>query len=100
MIKRSVSSAKREGVIFILSAPSGSGKTTLIKKLMKSFPDVRLSISYTTRETRVGEIPGRDYHFVGEKRFEHMRARGDFAEWASVHDSFCELDKRDFYRKK
>ena len=78
---------RREGVIFILSAPSGAGKTTLIKRLMKLFPGIRLSISCTTRKTRQGEIPGRDYHFVGEKKFELMRARGDFAEWAIVHGS-------------
>ncbi len=56
---------KRKGVIFIVSAPSGAGKTTLVKRLMKLIPDIRLSVSCTTRRTRPGEIPGQDYYFVG-----------------------------------
>ena len=79
---------KRKGVIFIVSAPSGAGKTTLVKRLMKIIPAIRLSVSCTTRRTRPGEIPGQDYHFVGERKFELMRDRGDFAEWANVHGSF------------
>ena len=88
MMKTRATMAKSNGVILILSAPSGAGKTTLIKKLMHAFPQIRLSVSYTTRETRAGEMPGQDYHFVGEKKFEQMRGRGEFAEWANVHGSF------------
>lgn len=76
---------KREGVIFILSAPSGAGKTTLIKRLMAIFPEIRPLVSYTTRICRSGEVPGRDYHFVAKKKFAAMRAGGRFAEWANVH---------------
>jgi guanylate kinase len=78
---------RREGVIFILSAPSGAGKTTLIKRLKKLFPEIALSVSYTTRPLRSGEISGRDYHFVAAKKFVAMRSRGAFAEWANVHGS-------------
>ncbi len=78
---------QREGVIFILSAPSGAGKTTLINGLMKIFPGITLSVSYTTRCPRPGEVPGRDYHFVAKKRFAEMQVRGNFAEWANVHAS-------------
>jgi guanylate kinase len=87
-MKASEMPVKRKGVIFIVSAPSGAGKTTLVKRLMKLIPDIRLSVSCTTRRTRPGEIPGQDYHFVGERKFELMRDRGDFAEWANVHGSF------------
>ncbi|MFQ5849114.1 MAG: guanylate kinase [Candidatus Binatia bacterium] len=97
-MKTSGMPAKREGVIFILSAPSGSGKTTLIKKLMEVFPDVRLSVSYTTRGPRLGEVPGRDYHFVAEDKFELMRTRGDFAEWAHVHGSLYGTPRRPLER--
>lgn len=86
--------AKREGVIFILSAPSGAGKTTLISALLRVFPEMRLSVSYTTRAPRTGEVGGRDYHFVGEKRFASMRTRGEFAEWARVHGSFYGTPRR------
>lgn len=87
-MKASEIPVKRKGVLFIVSAPSGAGKTTLVKRLMKLIPDIRLSVSCTTRRTRPGEIPGEDYHFVGERKFELMRDRGDFAEWANVHGSF------------
>ena len=87
-MKASEMPVKRKGGIFIVSAPSGAGKTTLVKRLMKIIPAIRLSVSCTTRRTRPGEIPGQDYHFVGERKFELMRDRGDFAEWANVHGSF------------
>jgi guanylate kinase len=77
---------RREGIIFILSAPSGTGKTTLIKGLRAAYPELRLSISCTTRGRRQGEMHGRDYYFVSLPKFATMRAKGDFAEWAKVHD--------------
>ena len=78
-------SSTRRGILFIVSAPSGAGKTTLIKKLLKIFPEIALSVSCTTRSQRPGERTGRDYHFVSEKRFAAVRARRGFAEWARVH---------------
>jgi guanylate kinase len=78
---------RRKGILFIVSAPSGAGKTTLIKKLLKFFPDITLSVSYTTRSRRPGEITGKDYHFVSGKKFAALRARSGFAEWAGVHGS-------------
>lgn len=77
--------ASREGVIFILSAPSGGGKTTMINRLTEVFPDIKLAVSYTTRSRRKGEVAGRDYHFVSEKKFAEMQTRREFAEWAKVH---------------
>jgi guanylate kinase len=88
MIRKTTSLARREGIIFILSAPSGTGKTTLVKALRELCPKIRLSISYTTRRRRKGEIHGRDYYFVKPARFVAMKAKGDFAEWAKVHDFF------------
>jgi guanylate kinase len=77
--------ARREGIIFILSAPSGAGKTTLYHGLRKLHPEIKLSVSCTTRARRKGEINGRDYRFLAGAEFESMKARGEFAEWASVH---------------
>jgi guanylate kinase len=77
---------KRRGIIFILSAPSGAGKTTLIKGLRARYPEIRLSVSCTTRARRQGEVDGRHYRFMSQERFLAMRARGEFAEWAKVHD--------------
>ena len=76
---------RRRGIIFILSAPSGAGKTTLINGLRSIFPEIELSVSWTTRSLRNGEVDGRDYRFVTQRQFDAMRAKGHFAEWAKVH---------------
>ena len=77
--------AKRRGIIFILSAPSGAGKTTLTKGLRARYPDIKLSVSCTTRARRRGEVNGRHYRFVSKEQFVAMRDRREFAEWAEVH---------------
>lgn len=76
---------KREGLILILSAPSGAGKTSLCRELFKIFPDMKESVSYTTRAPRLGEVEGEAYHFVSDEVFERMVAEDAFAEWALVH---------------
>ncbi|MFQ5840960.1 MAG: guanylate kinase [Thermodesulfobacteriota bacterium] len=75
---------KREGLLYIISAPSGTGKTTLLTRVMSYFPDIRFSISYTTRPPRSGERDGEDYHFISPQQFQQMVERGAFAEWAEV----------------
>jgi guanylate kinase len=80
--------AKRSGIIFILSAPSGAGKTTLTNGVRRRYPEIRLSVSCTTRARRNGEVEGRDYHFISEQKFAGMREQGEFAEWAQVHDHY------------
>jgi len=75
---------KREGLLYIVSAPSGAGKTTLLKRVMDYFPDIRFSISYTTRPPRSGERDGEDYHFISPQQFQKMVEKGAFAEWAEV----------------
>ncbi|HXG53400.1 MAG TPA: guanylate kinase [candidate division Zixibacteria bacterium] len=89
MKKLDKSAAKgREGIVFIVSAPSGTGKSTVIGKLLSLLPDIRLSVSCTTRARRGSEVDGREYHFVTPRQFAAMRARGAFAEWAKVHGFF------------
>lgn len=76
---------KREGILFIISAPSGAGKTTLCKEVVDIFPELRHSVSYTTRPPRPGELHAHDYFFVSTAEFDRMVAAGEFAEWAEVH---------------
>jgi guanylate kinase len=73
-----------EGLLYIVSAPSGSGKTTLLKRVMDYFPDIKFSISYTTRPPRPGERDGKDYYFISPQRFQQMVKEKAFAEWAEV----------------
>ena len=76
---------KREGVLYVISAPSGAGKTSLCKEIIDIFVNLRHSVSYTTRPPRTGEVHGRDYFFVGNEEFTRMVEAGEFAEWAEVH---------------
>ena len=78
---------KHEGLILILSAPSGAGKTSLCRELFKTFPDMKESVSYTTRTPRTGEVDGEAYHFVSHAEFERMVKEDAFAEWATVHNN-------------
>jgi len=73
------------GALFIVSSPSGGGKTSLVKALLESEPEVRLSVSYTTRPARPGEVDGRDYHFVTPPVFERMLEAGEFLESAVIY---------------
>lgn len=77
---------RQEGILFILSAPSGVGKTTVGKILQERIPDLKFSVSYTTRPPRPSEIDEVDYHFISEEDFKGRIEEGDFLEWAKVHD--------------
>lgn len=82
------------GNLFIVCAPSGAGKTSLAKELLKADPQIRLSVSYTTRKPRPGEVDGREYHFVSEPQFKQMLEQGEFLESALVHGNHYGTSKR------
>ena len=73
------------GNLFIVCAPSGAGKTSLVGELLQADPQIRLSVSYTTRKPRSGEVDGREYHFITEQAFAQMMGQGEFLENALVH---------------
>lgn len=73
------------GVLYVVAAPSGAGKTSLVKALLQKDAAIRLSVSYTTRAPRPGEVNGVDYHFVSVDEFRQMAARGEFLESAEVY---------------
>ncbi|MDP2799967.1 MAG: guanylate kinase [Deltaproteobacteria bacterium] len=83
-----------KGSLFVISAPSGAGKTTVCHRVLESIPDLAYSISHTTRPPRYGEKDGVDYFFVSEDEFLRMRERGDFLEWALVHNNYYGTAKR------
>ncbi|MGB9835572.1 MAG: guanylate kinase [Candidatus Saccharicenans sp.] len=75
-------------MIYVVSGPSGCGKSTLIKNLLSELPDLKFSVSHTTRPKRPNEVEGRDYYFISREMFEKMKQAGAFLEWAVVHDEY------------
>jgi len=76
------------GDLFVVVAPSGAGKTSLVNAMLGVESGIRLSVSYTTRAPREGEVDGREYHFVSREAFERMIAAGDFLEHANVYGNY------------
>jgi guanylate kinase len=81
------------GSLFIVAAPSGAGKSTLVNALLERDAAIHLSVSFTTRAPRAGEVEGRDYRFVSKQTFIGMRERGEFLESAEVHGNFYGTSK-------
>lgn len=75
-------------VLFLVSAPSGAGKTTLCKQLLATHPELRYSVSCTTRPPREGEKDGEDYFFMSREAFESKIMAGDFLEHAEVYGNY------------
>lgn len=75
------------GRLFVISGPAGAGKTEIVKKLIERHPDVKLSVSCTTRAPRPGEVDDVNYHFVSDARFDELVAEDAFYEWAHVHQN-------------
>ncbi len=76
-----------EAKLFVIAAPSGAGKTTLVKALVTRNPELRFSISYTTRPKRRNEADGVDYLFVNKDEFDALRHEGALLEFAEVFDN-------------
>ncbi len=75
-------------VLIILAGPAGVGKSTLCDRLINEVPGFERVITATTRPPRIGEINGRDYHFLTEAQFDTRLAAGEFLEWAYVHRKY------------
>lgn len=74
-----------KGHLFIISGPSGTGKSTIVSATLKRRPQLRYSISFTTRPPRIDEKDGVDYHFISEDTFRKKIDANEMAEWAEVH---------------
>lgn len=80
-------SFRRQGILFVISAPSGTGKSTLCGNL-RATPDFIYSVSCTTRPPRAGETDGTDYHFLSTEQFESRIKAGEMLEYAKVHQNY------------
>lgn len=78
---------ERRGLMFVLSSPSGAGKSTLARMLVDKMPDMRMSVSVTTRPMRPGEADGVHYHFIDKPKFDAMVKGNELLEHATVFDN-------------
>lgn len=82
------------GKIIVICAPSGTGKSTLLARLKQEVPQLKWSVSCTTRPIRLGEVHGEDYYFIKVESFEKQIANDEFIEWARVHSNYYGTSKR------
>lgn len=73
------------GALFVVTGASGTGKTTLVKRALAAIPNIRFSVSATTRKPRAGEADGVDYHFTSMEEFESLKSHDALLEWAQVY---------------
>jgi guanylate kinase len=70
-----------KGLFIVVSAPSGAGKSSICQRLLKECPEIKFSVSYTSREPRPNEISGKDYHFISRDEFRRRIDQNEFVEW-------------------
>ncbi len=77
---------RKKGKLFVFSAPSGTGKTTIVRHLLRELPQLKFSVSATTRKPRANETNGVDYYFISEEEFKNKIENGEFIEWGKFYD--------------
>ena len=85
---------KEPGLLIVISGPSGVGKDTILRRLFQLAPELKYSVSYTTRPPRPGEIDGQSYTFVTEDEFKRLIEAKEFLEWAQVYDQYYGTSRR------
>ena len=86
-----------EGLIIVISGPSGAGKGTIISHILKLHPEIKFSVSATTRPPRPGETDGLSYHFISHELFGDMITRDEFLEYAEYVGEFYGTPKKPVY---
>lgn len=87
------------GILYIISSVAGGGKSTLISLLLRKHPEIKFSISFTSRPIRPGDEPDRSYFFVSREEFQKLIEKEYFLEWALVHDNYYGTSK-DYIEKE
>jgi len=76
------------GLLIVVTGPSAVGKGTICRALLAEAPDIRFSVSCTTRPRRPGEVDGVEYYFISREEFQRRIAAGEFLEWAEVYGNY------------
>lgn len=77
-----------EGLFIVVSAPSGAGKSSICHGFMQAFPEIKFSVSYTSRPPRPNEVNGKDYYFISREEFKQKIDQGEFIEWVENYGHF------------
>ena len=85
---------KKRGLLLVVSGPSGTGKGTICKKMVEMNDALKLSVSATTRQPRLGEKEGISYYFKTREEFEKMVENGEFLEHAMIYDNYYGTPKQ------
>lgn len=70
-----------KGLFIVISAPSGTGKSSICQRFLQVCPEIKFSVSYTSRPPRPNEVDGKDYYFISRKEFQARIDQGEFVEW-------------------
>ena len=84
----------KQGLLIVISGPSGVGKDTVLRRLFELAPQLKYSVSYTTRPPRPGEVDGHSYTFVSEADFLRLIEQKEFLEWAKVYNHYYGTSRR------
>jgi len=79
---------RKRGLLVVISGPSGVGKSTVVRRIFKVYPELKMSISSTTRPPRPGEVHGQHYYFITQEEFDLRVKQNQFLEWAKVHGCY------------
>jgi guanylate kinase len=77
-----------KGLLVVITGPSAVGKGTIVKEALRRYPDLRWSVSVTTRKQRPGETDGVEYFFVSKEEFLRRAEAGELLEWAEVYGNY------------
>lgn len=80
--------AETKGLLIVVTGPSAVGKGTICRALLAEAPDIRFSVSCTTRKARPGEVDGKDYFFCTPEQFQEKIRKGELLEWAEVYGNY------------
>src|SRR2546421_13029256 len=87
-------SQPRAGLLIVISGLSGGGTDTVVRPLLELAPQLKYSVSYTTRPPRPGEVDGQSYSFISEPEFLRLIEQKEFLEWARVYDHYYGTSRR------
>lgn len=78
----------KKGLLIVVSGPSGAGKGTVLAHTVEKYPNLKYSVSVTTRAPRAGEVDGVNYYFKSVEEFEQMLQDNKFLECQKVYDNY------------